>query len=77
MKICPVCNSRAFDGAEVCYGCLHRFEEGEEAPEAPQPHTEATVSENPKEMPPIFSIRFTPEADETGGMTWNCAVEVA
>ena len=25
MKVCPVCKAKAFDDAEVCYGCLHRF----------------------------------------------------
>ncbi|OUO92123.1 hypothetical protein B5F40_01985 [Gordonibacter sp. An230] len=25
MKVCPVCHARAFDDAEVCFGCLHRF----------------------------------------------------
>lgn len=25
MKTCPVCRSRTFDDAEVCYGCLHAF----------------------------------------------------
>lgn len=29
MKTCPVCAAKAFDDVEVCYGCLHRFEEGE------------------------------------------------
>ena len=29
MKTCPVCKAIAFDDALVCYGCLHRFEEGE------------------------------------------------
>lgn len=32
MKTCPVCNERSFDDAEVCYGCLHRFGEGDRAP---------------------------------------------
>lgn len=27
MKTCPVCNARAFDDMDVCYGCLHRFDE--------------------------------------------------
>ncbi len=27
MKTCPVCSSRAFDDADICYGCLHQFEE--------------------------------------------------
>ncbi len=26
MKVCPVCSARAFDDADTCYGCLHRFE---------------------------------------------------
>lgn len=26
MKTCPTCGARAFDDAEVCYGCLHRYE---------------------------------------------------
>lgn len=30
MKTCPVCQAKAFDDAEVCYGCLHRFERKEE-----------------------------------------------
>ena len=27
MKICPVCKSRCFDDMQVCYGCMHRFDE--------------------------------------------------
>lgn len=27
MKTCPVCNAKAFDDMDVCYGCLHRFDE--------------------------------------------------
>ncbi|HIT45436.1 MAG TPA: hypothetical protein IAC28_05005 [Candidatus Aphodovivens excrementavium] len=30
MKTCPICQAKAFDDAEVCYGCLHRFERKEE-----------------------------------------------
>lgn len=30
MKTCPTCGARAFDDAEVCYGCLHRYGAGEE-----------------------------------------------
>ena len=25
MKVCPVCKSGAFDDAQVCYGCMHKF----------------------------------------------------
>lgn len=45
MKACPVCGARAFDDAEVCYGCLHQF--GSEDVRVPTPVTapveEATV----------------------------------
>lgn len=27
MKTCPICNAKAFDDMDVCYGCLHRFDE--------------------------------------------------
>lgn len=27
MKACPVCHARTFDDAEVCYGCMHRYED--------------------------------------------------
>lgn len=26
MKTCPICRARTFDDAEVCYGCMHRFD---------------------------------------------------
>lgn len=28
MKTCPVCRARTFEDAEMCYGCLHRFDGG-------------------------------------------------
>ena len=31
MKQCPVCKAGSFDDAEVCYGCLHRFDPGQNA----------------------------------------------
>ena len=36
MRVCPVCHARAFDDAEVCYGCMHRFSSKEPAA-APMP----------------------------------------
>lgn len=49
MKTCPVCQAKAFDDAEVCYGCLHRFESEREqsslsAVQSMHPST-STVSE--------------------------------
>lgn len=35
MKTCPVCQAKAFDDAEVCYGCMHRYEGGEVEPIGP------------------------------------------
>lgn len=29
MKECPVCKAGSFDDAEICYGCLHRFDPGQ------------------------------------------------
>ncbi len=29
MKSCPVCKARCFDDMEICYGCMHRFEQEE------------------------------------------------
>ena len=29
MKNCPVCKARCFDDMEICYGCMHRFEQEE------------------------------------------------
>lgn len=41
MKTCPTCGARAFDDAEVCYGCLHRYGEDPArpagSPTAPDP----------------------------------------
>lgn len=34
MKVCPVCSARCFDDMDVCYGCMHRFEEAPEPAEA-------------------------------------------
>ena len=29
MKTCPVCHAQVFDDMPVCFGCMHRFEEGD------------------------------------------------
>lgn len=73
MKTCPVCRAVAFDDAEVCFGCMHRFEEGTAEPN-PEPEPEPVASES---APPAFTIRFIPEAEPEGALKWNCVVEVA
>jgi hypothetical protein len=30
MKTCPICKARCFDDMELCYGCMHRFEDAPE-----------------------------------------------
>lgn len=35
MKTCPICGARAFDDAEVCYGCLHRYGRADTPPPGP------------------------------------------
>ena len=64
MKICPVCRAAAFDDAEICFGCMHRF--GDEAEEVSVP----------LETLPEFRITFTPMRTPSGTLTWSCAVEV-
>ncbi|WP_307982580.1 hypothetical protein [uncultured Senegalimassilia sp.] len=51
MRVCPVCHARAFDDAEVCYGCMHRFS-GKEPAAAPMPgnaHKGGAVGPLPQE----------------------------
>lgn len=51
MRVCPVCHARAFDDAEVCYGCMHRFS-GKEPAAAPMPgnaHKGGAVGSLPQE----------------------------
>ena len=48
MKTCPVCHARAFDDAEVCFGCLHRFAAAElNTPRAAIPKPGSTRGASP------------------------------
>jgi len=81
MKICPICDARAFDDAPICYGCLYRFDE-EECSADNQPSdawADCASDEGAKveALAPEFLIRFTPVAGAVGTVTWSCAVEVA
>ena len=38
MKVCPTCKARAFDDADICYGCMYRF--GSEPAREVQPQSE-------------------------------------
>lgn len=46
MKVCPTCKARAFDDADICYGCMYRF--GSEPTREVQPQSVvAQAVENP------------------------------
>ncbi|WP_165046134.1 MULTISPECIES: hypothetical protein [unclassified Adlercreutzia] len=75
MKVCPVCGARAFDDAEVCYGCLHRFAE-ERLDQCAFGATEEAVQsdslEEPKESEPVHAVGVSvpPNSlDQTCGQT--------
>lgn len=70
MKECPVCHAKAFDDAEVCYGCLHRYvEEEKPAPLFGEKLLEPAV--------PEFFIHLVPCQGSSGKVTWSCSVELA
>ena len=65
MKTCPICGSRAFDDAAVCYGCLYRFaDEGQRVDAVKQADT-----------PPAFLIRLRAVQAPTGEYRWTCEVK--
>lgn len=67
MKTCPICHAVAFDDAEVCYGCLHRFVDGEENALADEKNCDG-------ELPSQFLVSFTPVRVH-GETRWDCRVE--
>ena len=50
MKTCPTCKARCFDDMEICYGCMHRFEED---PPSFEEDFEAGVPEEERPPAPI------------------------
>ena len=86
MKVCPICGARAFDDAELCYGCLHRYDERADDEEAAGGLAEelegevALAGNNADalaEPAPSFLLRFEPVVDVAGAVTWSCSVELA
>ncbi len=80
MKTCPVCAAKAFDDAEVCYGCLHRFEEGEArasiaegSAERPSDVARDVVEKGVATPPEPAAIPFAPIVAAPGG--WVMRVE--
>ena len=71
MKTCPICQAATFSDADVCFGCLHRFEDGEPASDPP------AQTEKPDSQPPAFFIRLSPASDPSGEIAWTCSVDLA
>lgn len=70
MKQCPICQSIAFDDAEICFGCLHDFSGDEAVVSAPSP---ATIIDD---APPAFVIQIKPERERSGLTSWTCTVDL-
>ena len=64
MKTCPICGAGAFDDAQVCYGCLHRFSEGESGIAA-RPIGAA------KANPPALVISVQAVQNDDGAIEWR------
>ncbi len=53
MKICPVCKAGAFDDAQVCYGCMHKFTPQDALPSNATAERKAqALNDVPKEVKP-------------------------
>ena len=65
MKTCPICGARAFDDAEVCYGCLHRFSD-----DMPARSLERSACGTPS-----FLIRLRLVSSGRGEYRWSCEIE--
>ena len=77
MKVCPICHSKAFDDAAICFGCMHRFGE-KPAQVLPVPeHPVADGRTGPRHSIdlPAFLIKLTPpQLGES--RSWTCSVEL-
>ena len=78
MKTCPVCGAGAFDDAEVCFGCLHRFEKGGIAPADPR---EGAVTPAPPQLrtPPssVAPQRLSPTVEQASAAAVQVPVALA
>ena len=81
MKTCPVCGSRSFDDAGVCYGCLHRFEGSASASNEGIRDVARPSESNPlagrttaRTIVAQFMLMVTTEVNQDGGQSWTCSV---
>ena len=80
MKTCPTCGARAFDDAEVCFGCLHRYGEEPIRPNVAMP----TMPSSPGTGPcPTLRPKAAPaepnppqEAPPRDGAGWTVRFEL-
>ena len=68
MTTCPVCNSRAFDDAKICFGCLHPFGDDDAA------EIEQENKNRAGENLTRFVVSFMPVVED-GQTAWSCSVE--
>lgn len=81
MKTCPTCGARAFDDAEVCFGCLHRY--GDEPARQPDAASAPVAmaaggrcpTSRPEATPPIPS-KPRPAAPPRDGAGWTVRFEL-
>lgn len=53
MKVCPVCKAGAFDDAQVCYGCMHKFTSQDTLPSNVEEEKKVqALNDAPKEVKP-------------------------
>ena len=83
MKTCPTCGARAFDDAEVCFGCLHRYgDEPARPPDAaptPVPMVMAAGGRCPASRPeamPSIPSKPRPAAPPRDGAGWTVRFEL-
>lgn len=82
MKTCPICQAVAFDDAQTCFGCMHRFVDDVQdvGPEALETETRnySFAPDGGKgagyAVPPAFTVMVAPELDMVGGVSWTCSV---
>lgn len=67
MKACPICSAQAFDDAEVCYGCLHRFTDAAQGCPAAASRESDRSASAPAAAPPISAAGPVPVASASGG----------
>ena len=74
MKQCPICQSKAFDDAAICYGCLHEFTDDDCVPAVAPDLGQSDASAN--DGLPSFVIKIRPERERSGLTSWTCTVDL-